>query len=875
MLASELRQRYLEFFESKGALRLPSDSLVTSDPTLLFTVAGMVPIAPFFLGEQTPPRPSLCSVQKCLRTKDIDDIGDTSHCTFFEMLGNFSVGDYFKAEAVAWAWAFLFDVLKLDLNRVRVTIYKDDNEAFELWRAAGMPERKIFRNDQDTNYWPANVITEGPNTACGPCSEIFYDTQPHLPPTPDGVWDDKRWLEIWNLVFTQYWRHDGGLLTPLPKKNIDTGMGLERTAAVLMDVRGPFETDLFAPTISRLRELSGKNYMSSEDSRVDIAFRRVADHVRATTFLLGDGVMPSNEGAGYILRRIMRRAILAGRNALGFEKPFLADVIPAIIDQYKDVYPEVEVGRSNILRYARIEEERFRETLAAGSNRLDSLLQNAKPGDVMPGDDVFTLFSTYGFPMEMTAELAGERGVSIDKARYEERLSGHSVISKAGREKQIMVSNTAVQTLRNSNVADTLFLGYDEEVTQAQIVGIIKDGTLVDSVSEGEPAQIVLDRSVFYAESGGQVGDTGRLMNGSFTFEVEDTKKESGYFFHIGTVAAGEIRSGAEVEARIDAARRNAIRRNHTATHLLHKALQQVVGTHVHQRGSLVAPDRLRFDFANDSALTGEQIRQVEGLVNEKILDDLPVATFEKPIEEAKEMGAMALFGEKYGDIVRIVKTGDYSLEFCGGTHLRRTSQAGLFKIAGEGSVASGIRRIEALTGKAALMRMLDQERMLNDIAGALKTNPANALASLEKMQSQLKDREKELSELRKASAGDLVEELLQKVKDMGAVRGISHIAEGMPDAESLRTLADELLNRMKSGVVILGAGIDGKVSLAIKVSKDLTDKGIHAGNIVREAAKVAGGGGGGRPDFAQAGGKDPSKLADAVAHAERLVSGG
>jgi len=872
MTGSELRRSFLGFFESKGALVMPSDSLVTSDPTLLFTVAGMVPMVPYFLGEQTPPRTSVATVQKCLRTKDIDDIGDTSHCTFFEMLGNFSFGDYFKTEAIAWAWEFLFDVLGLDLKRVRVTIYKDDDEAYELWRAAGMPANKIFRFDQDTNYWPANVITEGPNTACGPCSEIFYDTQPHLPPTPDGEWDDKRWLEIWNNVFTQFWRNDGGVMTPLPKKNIDTGMGLERTAAVLGDHRGPFETDLFAPTLARLQEIAGKKYTSTDDSPTDIAFRRIADHIRATTFLIGDGVMPSNTAQGYVLRRLMRRAMLAGRRVLGIEKPFLAEAIPAIVEQYKDVYPEVLEKRDTILRHAANEEEQFSKTLATGTTRLDSVLTNLKAGDVVSGKDVFDLATTYGFPVEMTAEVARERGLGVDLATYDELLADHEIISKGGVEKQVMVANVAVQMLRSGNVAETHFLGYAEDTSSAKIVGILKDGVLVNSAQQGEKVQIVLDQTPFYASSGGQVGDTGWFTSPDVSFEVEDTQKESNYFFHVGAVTSGSIVTGGKVDARIDSARRDAIRRNHTTTHLLHKALQTVLGDHVHQRGSLVAPDRLRFDFSHDSAMTGEQIREVEAIVNEKILEDIPVQTFEKPIAEAKKMGAMMLFGEKYGDVVRVVQAGDYSIEFCGGTHLQHTSQAGLFKIVSESSSASGVRRIEAVTGKPALMRTLDQERTLMTAASTLKTSPANVVASIEKLQSQLREREKELAELQRAASGGQVEELVASAREVGGVKIVNYQAQGVSDADAVRTMADEILNRLKSGVVILGADIDGKVSLAIKVSKDLVEKGVHAGNVVREAAKVAGGGGGGRPDFAQAGGKDPSKIGEALAVAERLV---
>ena len=867
MLGSELRRKYLEFFEAKAAKRLPSDSLVPNDPTLLFTSAGMVQFKPYFLGLQTPPAARATTAQKCLRTTDIEDVGDTSHCTFFEMLGNFSFGDYFKAEAIAYAWEFLFDVLHLDLRNVRVTVFEDDEEAYDLWLKAGMPENKIFRKGEDDNYWPAGVISKGPNGPCGPCSEIFYDTQTHLTPTPDGVWDDRRWLEIWNLVFMQYDRGEGGSLTPLPRRNIDTGMGLERTAAVIAGLRGPFETDLFAPILRQLEELSGLQYTSSDSDPKDIAFRRVADHVRATAFCIADGVLPSNVGRGYVLRRLMRRAILAGRNTLGIEKPLLDQILPTVIEQRKDDYPELEARRETILRYASIEEKQFRRTLASGSSRLQTLLDSG----TVTGDDAFTLHATYGFPVEMTAELAADAGLSVDMARYGELWQQHLITSEGGKTREVF-ADSVVPALRQQNIGKTLFVGYSEARTQAQIAAIIRNGQLTESASEGETVQIVLDQTPFYAEAGGQVGDTGWLHGADGAAEVSDTQKDSGFWFHTATVTAGELRVGGSVDAQIDAGRRASIQRNHTTTHLLHKALQEVLGSHVQQRGSLVAPDRLRFDFAHDKGMTGEETRLVEGLVNEKILEDISVQTFEKPIAEAKNMGATMLFGEKYGDVVRVVQAGDYSLEFCGGTHLAHTSQVGLFKIVTEGSTQAGVRRIEAVTGKSALLKTLDQERLLADIARTLKTFPVNALASVEKLQADLKQKEKELATLHKAAAGGQVEKL---IADAGSAYGfplVIHTLDGA-DGDALRMLADEVMNRLPSGITILG-GIGGeKVSLAVKVSKDLVARGVHAGNIVKAAAQIVGGGGGGRPDFAQAGGKDPSKLAEALATAERLVA--
>ena len=868
MLGSELRRKYLEFFEAKAAKQLPSDSLVPNDPTLLFTSAGMVQFKPYFLGLQTPPAVRATTAQKCLRTTDIEDVGDTSHCTFFEMLGNFSFGDYFKAEAISYAWEFLFDVLELDLSHVRVTVYEDDEEAYGLWVKAGMPEAKIFRKGEDDNYWPAGVISKGPNGPCGPCSEIFYDTQTHLAPTPDGVWDDKRWLEIWNLVFMQFDRAEGGKLTPLPRRNIDTGMGLERTAAVIAGLRGPFETDLFAPILRQLEEMSGLKYTSSDTDRKDIAFRRVADHVRATAFCIADGVLPSNVGRGYVLRRLMRRAILAGRNTLGIETPLLEQILPTVIEQRKDDYPELEARRETILRYAVIEEKQFRRTLASGSARLQTLLESGR----VTGDDAFMLHATYGFPVEMTSELATEAGLSVDMIRYDELWQLHLITSEGGKTREVF-ADSVVPALREQSLAKTLFVGYSEARAEGQVVAIVKAGQLVESASEGETVQIVLDQSPFYAEAGGQMGDTGWLHGSEGAAEVSDTQKDSGYWFHTSTLTAGELRVGERLDAQIDAGRRASIQRNHTTTHLLHKALQEVLGSHVQQRGSLVAPDRLRFDFAHDKSLTGNETRMVEGLVNEKILEDIPVQTFEKPIAEAQEMGAMMLFGEKYGDVVRVVQAGEYSMEFCGGTHLAHTSQAGLFKIVSEGSSQAGVRRIEAVTGKAALLKTLDQERLLAEIAATLKTSPANAPASVEKLQVELKQREKELAALQKSAAGGQVDTLLAGANTTYGFPLIVHTLGEGSDADAVRTLADEVLNKLTSGVVILGAVGGGKVSLAVKVSKDLVSRGVHAGNIVKAAAQVVGGGGGGRPDFAQAGGKDPSKLGEALATAERLVS--
>jgi len=616
-----------------------------------------------------------------------------------------------------------------------------------------------------------------------------------------------------------------------------------------------------------LEQLSGLQYTSQDDDPKDIAFRRVADHVRATAFCLADGVLPSNVGRGYVLRRLMRRAILAGRRTLGIETPILEQMLPTVINQRKADYPDLEAKRETILRYAIIEEKQFRHTLESGTARLQSLLDSG----AVTGDDAFTLFTTYGFPVEMTAELASEAGLSVDMARYDELWQQHLLVSEGGKMREVF-ADSIVPALREKDVPKTLFLGYSEARTHGQIVAILQNGSLVDSAGEGEAVQIVLDQTTFYAEAGGQVGDTGQIHGENGAAEVSDTQKDSGYWFHTATVTAGELKVGDTVDTQIDEGRRASIQRNHTTTHLLHKALQMVLGPHVQQRGSLVAPDRLRFDFSHDKSLTGDEARQVEGLVNEKILDDLPVQIFEKPIAEAKDMGATMLFGEKYGDIVRVVEAGEYSLEFCGGTHLAHTSQAGLFKIISEGSSQAGVRRIEAVTGKAALMRTLDQERLLSDIAASLKTTPVNAPASVEKLQAELKTKERELNALQKAAAGGQVDTLIAVAKTNFGFPLIVQSVTGNADADTLRTLAEEALNKLKSGVVILGGTDSGKVSLAVRVSKDLVARGVHAGNIVKAAAPIVGGGGGGRPDAAQAGGKEPGRLAEALATAGRLA---
>ncbi|MGQ9737525.1 MAG: alanine--tRNA ligase [Armatimonadota bacterium] len=873
MLAQELREKYLQFFESKGHKRLPSDSLVPNDPSLLFTSAGMVQFKPYFLGLATPPHTRVTTVQKCLRTTDIESVGDHSHLTFFEMLGNFSFGDYFKREAILWAWEFLTEWLKISPERLRITIYLDDDEAYEVWhREVGVPDNKIFRFGEKSNYWPANAISEGPNGPCGPCSEIFYDTRPDLPPTPDGVWDDVRWLEIWNLVFMQYERHDGGRLTPLPRKNIDTGMGLERTSAILAGKASVFDTDVFQPIITRIADLSGRAYGDS-DSAQDVAFRLIADHIRATTMSIADGVLPSNEGRGYVIRRILRRAMLRGQNVLGFDRPFLADVATAVIETLGEVYAELHERRDYILRTIQSEEERFRQTIQVGSQRLMEMLESpqVRQSGVLSGEQAFMLYDTYGFPLELTQEVAQEQGVQVDVDGFKQAMEAQRQRAReaSGIASQLFAIAGDAATELQKSLPPTKFLGYRQHESEAKVLAIIRQGEPATFASEDEEVEIILDQTPFYAEAGGQVGDTGWIQGEHFAFEVKDTQKVDELYLHIGAVTRGRMEVDSAVTARIDTQRRWHIMRNHTATHLLHSALRQVLGTHVHQAGSLVAPDRLRFDFTHTSAMSEEEIAEVERLVNERILEDKPVAVhWDVPLSEARARGAMALFGEKYGDTVRMIEVPGVSLELCGGTHLERTSQIGLFKITSEGSVAAGVRRIEAVTGWGTYQYMRQQEELLREASARLKCAIPDIPSAIERLQAQRQEMEKQIGQLR---AGTAARSLQFEPIDLAGLQVVAGRADGV-DAQTLASLADQAAQKSSVDLVVLAAATDGKALFVAKVKPSAVAKGVHAGNLVRELARISGGGGGGRPEFAQAGGRDASKIGHALQQLPRLL---
>lgn len=864
MEASELRRSYLDFFASKGALVLPSDSLVTEDPTLLFTVAGMVPFKAYFEDRATPPRTSLATSQKCLRTKDIDDIGDTSHCTFFEMLGNFSFGDYFKPEAIEWSAEFLFDVLKLDRKRIRVTVYQDDDDAVALWKRFGIAPERITRLGQKTNYWPSNAIAEQSQGPCGPCSEIFFDLQPDQP--FDMAWDGEgtRWLEIWNNVFTQFTgigEGAGYALKPLPKRNIDTGMGLERTAAAINDLAGPFETDVIRPIITHLENLSGKKYKSTAELPTDIAFRRIADHIRATTFLIGDGVLPDKEKHGYVLRRLMRRAVVAGIRHLGFDKEtFMDRAVPGVISHMKDAYPDLINREESILITVRREESQFREILQDGLGRLDESLSKG----TLSGTAAFDLFATFGLPFEVTREVAAERGVQIDEESFTTARAQHSIASGKGKKKTWLITDEETK-LFYRDLPVTKFVGYSDLEVATVIAGIIVDDKPAVEASAGYTADVVLTKTPFYAESGGQVADMGELLGEGIRASVLDVVKKDDVWFHTVLIHAGTLRCGDTLSAQVDAVRRKQIQSNHTATHILHKVLRDTLGTHVAQRGSLVSNDRLRFDFSHGESISPKLLRFIEHKANRAVADALCVDIVVTPINEARELGAMMLFGEKYGDFVRVVSVGgDYSREFCGGCHVDNTAEIGFIKLTSESSSAAGIRRIEAITGEYAYQHISDTFAAYDRVANVLSVKTEHLESTIQKLLDDKSDLQNQIKQLRADKAGDVAGRLMTTALTYGTTAVILAEVE-VTDGAALGSLVDEIIGRMDDALVVLIAPLGDKVGIVAKATKNTVSKGVHCGNLAKLAAQMTGGGGGGRADFATAGGKDLTRIPEAV----------
>jgi alanyl-tRNA synthetase len=868
---NELRERYLKFFESKGHLRLPSYSLVpNNDPSLLLINSGMAPLKPYFTGKEEPPRKRVATCQKCIRTPDIENVGKTArHGTFFEMLGNFSFGDYFKKEAISWAWEFVTEDLKMPVDRLWVSIYEEDDEAFEIWnKEIGVPADRIVRMGKKDNFWEHGT---GP---CGPCSEIYFDRGVERgcgkPDCKVGCECD-RFIEFWNLVFTQFNKDEEGNYTRLPNPNIDTGMGLERLACVAQDVDNLFEVDTIRNVLEYVCKTAGVKYRESE--KTDISIRVITDHIRSTTMMVSDGVIPSNEGRGYVLRRLLRRAARHGK-LLGINKPFLYDISGIVINESKQAYPELEENRERIQEVIRVEEEKFELTIDQGLIILNKYIEETKANGskTITGKMAFELHGTYGFPIDLTREIAEENGISVDEEGFREEMQKHRDIAKQDYlSKQGSAWSDDIYSSLDKSVK-TEFVGYFENTAEAKVMYIIKDDQVTDSAKEGEEVIVILDKTPFYAESGGQVGDKGIIESNNVNIKVEDCKKtEDGKYLHFGTVEKGSIKTGDSVKASIDVKRRMAIARNHTTTHLLQKALTNVLGNHVQQAGSLVEPDRLRFDFAHFSAMTPEEIAKVEKEVNDKILESHMVDIREMPIEEAKKLGATALFGEKYGNVVRVVKIDNYSMELCGGTHLSTTSQAGFIKILSESGVAAGVRRIEALTGESAIAYLHDREKLISDISAALKTSPQESIRRIENIVTELKNAQKEIEQLRSKLVSGSLDEVLAKAVEVKGVKVVKARFDQL-DMEALRNTGDTIRNKMGSGLVVLGSGYEGKVSFVVMATKDVVEKGIHCGNIIKEVAKIAGGGGGGRPDMAQAGGKDISKLDEALDYSIKVV---
>lgn len=880
--SKEIREGFLRFFEERGHVRVPSAPLVPDDPTLLFTNSGMVQFKDVFLGTGTRPYKRAVDVQKCLRVSgkhnDLDDVGrDGYHHTFFEMLGNWSFGDYYKAEAIAWAWELLTEVWGLPRERLWATCFEDelgeiprDDEAAEIWlRQPGFDPSHLLFFGRKENFWEMAEV--GP---CGPDSEIHIDRGPefcdqqHVPGHVCRVNGGcARFLELWNLVFIQYNRTGPTTLEPLPAKHVDTGMGMERLVAVLQGAPDNYSTDLFLPLLRRTQELAGHSDRDRETHIV--AYRVIADHARAAAFLIADGVVPTNEGRGYVLRMILRRAARFGRT-IGLARPFLAEVADVVVQEMGDAYPELRQQRDFLREVITAEEERFSQTLTSGLARLEELIQQAKAEgrSVLAGSDVFRLYDTYGFPKEMTQDIAREHGLGIDWAGFEAALSEQRERARA--QAPFRLEEHPLAELARRGVR-TEFVGYRKLRTRGRVLAIVRNGRLVDEVREGEEAEVVLDRTPFYAEAGGQVGDTGSFRWRGGVFEVHDTQRPvEGVVAHRGIVREGSLRVGQRVEASVDEARRRDTMRHHTATHLLHRALREVLGEHARQAGSLVAPDRLRFDFYHLQPLSKEQLRAIEDEVNAKIMDAIPVRARFLPYEEALRRGAVALFGEKYGDVVRMVSVGEYSRELCGGTHVRNTGEIGSFWITQETGVASGVRRIEAVCGWAAVRHLRSMGDLVEGLAAKLRSSPEELPARVDRLQARVRELERALEGLRHRAAAEEVERLVQSAQEVDGVRVVVARFDGLPQ-DALRAVGDRLRDRIQSGVVVVGGAHDGRVALVAMVTKDLLDR-VHAPDVVRAVAELVGGTGGGRPEFAQAGGRDPERLDEALSRAPEIV---
>jgi alanyl-tRNA synthetase len=868
----DLRSAFLTFFQGKGHTVIPSSSLVPhGDPTLLLTTAGMVQIKPYFQGLATPPSPRLASCQKCFRTTDIDSVGDAKHLTFFEMLGNFSVGDYFKKEAIEWAWEFVTHRLKLPANRLVITIFLDDDEAFGHWRRTGVSADRIVRLGEKYNYWgPA-----GDSGPCGPCSEIHYDFGPQYgcrQPDCGPACDCDRFSEIWNLVFTQYDQDREGRRTPLPRPNIDTGMGLERIAAVMQGKRSVYETDLFAPLLARVSEISGKRM--GQDDGADRAAKIIAEHIRGITFLMADGVVPGNDGRGYVLRRLLRRTCLFGRK-LGLEEPFLVGLADFVIGSMGQAYSELRANRDLVLGGVDSEERRFGQTLTVGLNWLERVMERAEAEDSrrIPGQDLFMLYDTYGFPKELTVEIASERGFSVDLDGFEREMAQQRERARAAA--RFNSGGAEAGTYEQLGPLTTGFVGYDRWQHPSKVVGLLVDGKPRHSASEGDDVEVILQETPFYGEMGGQVGDTGEIRSDRGRVVVRQAIRPLPELtVHQGRVAQGRIAVNDAVEARVDLPRRLDIARNHTATHLLQAALRAVLGEQVHQSGSLVNAEGFRFDFTYPEAVGRQRLAEIRQLVNEKIRENLPVLVKSTSYREAVAGGAIALFGEKYGDMVRLVQTGDppFSMELCGGTHVRSTGEIGIFHITSEGSIGSGVRRIEAVTGRGAERLFGQRLALVEALAQELRTSPDNVQSRVSAVLAELDRASKRASEVEREVARKSAGSLVSQAE---VVNGINVLAARVQaaSAEAMREMGDCLKAELGSGVIVLGTVVNGNpVSIAM-VTPDLVDRGFNAGQIVKEVSKVTGGGGGGRAEFGQGSGRDAAKLDEALGQVRQIIA--
>ena len=867
---NNIRKEYLNFFKSKGHLTEQSFSLIPkNDKSLLLIGAGMAPLKKYFTGAEVPPSKRMATCQKCVRTGDVDNVGLTArHLTFFEMLGNFSFGDYFKEEAIAWAWELLTDVLKIEKDRLWVTVYLEDDEAENIWHTkVGIPMERIVRLGKDDNFWELEV---GPS---GPCSEIYYDTGDDRgcgsPDCKPGC-DCNRYIEIWNLVFTQFDKDEKGVYHPLPNPNIDTGMGLERVAAVLQDKPTVFDVEPLNLIVNKASEICRIPY--GQNKKSDIAMKIICDHSRAATFMIGDGVIPSNEGRGYVLRRLIRRAIRRGKS-LGINGEFLTGTAKVVIDNWKEAYPVLSEKESYILKVLSLEEERFKKTIDQGLELLMKEIQILKETDKkeLEGKVAFKLYDTYGFPSELTEEILKENGFSLNKEQFIKVMEDHRQMARDARK-----STGASGWKENDFTIDTdktIFIGYNNLEDSCEVVAIVVGSEQVNTINEGQSGIIVVDKTPFYAESGGQTGDRGEFIADDMLAKVTDTHKlNNDIFLHETNVVKGSISVGDTITAKVDADRRKNTAKNHTCTHLLHRVLRQMLGDHVNQAGSYVSEDRLRFDYTHFEAVDHKTLKEIEKRVNEAILADYMVRTDILNIEEAKKSGATALFDEKYQEKVRVVSVGDFSKELCGGTHIDETAKIGLFKIVSEGSIASGIRRIEAITGRAAINYLRELDNLTDELSISMKTTKDELLNKVNMLKKEAKDKDKEIQKLNNELLRGNISEILDKYEEINGIK-LFALSLKDKDANTLREIADRIKDKNESCAVILASDLGDKVLFVSAVTKDLVERGVHAGNMVKEAAVIAGGGGGGRPDFAQAGGKNPGKIDEAIEAVKKQLS--